>query len=391
MSLAPLLFFALAGSASAASLDASGYLKSLYHYTRTPIARQPYWQSLNRARLTLEARQPLLKEGDGAPTAAAHVDYDHELRTGSLFKTLDYRLTGFREPGSYLDMDQTISTGGSYLYRHRLYRAWASVETEDWTGRFGRQRIAWGSGKIWNPTDVLNPFDPTSIERDERRGVDALYLRRGLGTLGQAEAAWALGDRWSSTDLLARLRGNAGTVDLAVMGGKVAGSTGSWMTGGDFSANLWEGNFHGEWSFTQPEGRTSYWRGMIGYEYTLSATHPVRPLRELWILAEYFHNGLGSTDPARYQLARLLTGREIALAKNYLGLGLQKEVHPLVSVELHQVLNLDDDSHFLNASAAWNAVKNLYLTAGLERFAGSRRSEFGRAANLLYLQAQYWY
>ena len=130
---------------------------------------------------------------------------------------------------------------------------------------------------------------------------------------------------------------------------------------------------------------------MIGYEYTLSTTFPLRALREMWILGEYYHNGLGETDPLRYRPAILLGGREIALAKNYLGLGLQKELHPLVNAELHQVLNLDDDSHFLNAALAWNAVKNLYLTAGIERFAGSKRSEFGRAANLLYLQGQYFF
>ncbi len=49
------------------------------------------------------------------------------------------------------------------------------------------------------------------------------------------------------------------------------------------------------------------------------------------------------------------------------------------------------DSHFLNASAAWNAVRNVYLTAGLQRFAGSRRSEFGRLANIAYLQGQFFF
>jgi len=326
-----------------------------------------------------------------APRAVAHVDYDHELRAGSYFNSLDYRLIGLREPSSYLDMDQTISTGNSYAYRHRLYRAWAAVETEEWTARFGRQRVAWGTGKIWNPTDVLNPFDPLSIERDERRGVDALYVRRGLGALGQGEAAWTLGDSWTSTDLLGRLRGHAGSSDVSLMGGKIAGSTSSWMAGGDFAANLLDGNLHGEWSYTQAVTRTSFWRGMIGYEYTLSSSFPWPWLRDLWILGEYYHNGNGATDPVRYQPARLLTGREIALGQDYLGLSLSRELHPLLSAELHQVLNLRDDSHFLNALLNWNAVKNVYLAVGIERFAGSQRSEFGRAPNLLYLQGQYFF
>ncbi|MBI4346255.1 MAG: hypothetical protein HY553_05340 [Elusimicrobia bacterium] len=371
----------LLAAPAAAGVSAGGYLKNLYDYTRAPLSERPYWSDLSRARVTLEAKRG---------PVVAHADYDHELRVGSFLNTPDYRLTGLREPASYFDMEQTISTGNSYLYRHRLYRAWAAVEGEAWTVRFGRQRIAWGSGKIWNPTDVLNPFEPTSLERDERRGVDAVYARRGLGSLGQAEAAWALADRWAATDLLGRARGHLGSADAAVVGGKVAGSTGSWLAGGDVSADLWEGNAHAEWTYTNPGTRTSYWRVMLGYEYTLSADH-ARPLRELSILAEYYHNGRGETDPARYQPALLSSGREVALARDYLGLGLQQELHPLVNAELHQVLNLNDDSHFLNASVAWNAVKNVYLTAGLQRFAGSRRSELGRAANRVYAQAQYFF
>ena len=380
----------IAAPAWAATLNTSGYVKNLYDYSRSPLTGEPFWLDLTRARLTLEAAQPMTKGADG-PRAVAHVDYDHELRTGSYLDSLDYRLFGLREPSSYLDLDQTISTGNSYLYRHRLYRAWAAVETEEWTARFGRQRVAWGTGKIWNPTDVLNPFDPLTVERDERRGVDALYVRRGLGALGQGEAAWALGDSWPSSDLLGRLRGHAGSSDVSVMGGKLAGSTSSWMAGGDFAANLFDGNLHGEWSYTEAVTRTSFWRAVIGYEYTLSSSFPWRWLRDLWILGEYYHNGNGETDPGRYQPARLLTGREIALGQDYLGLSLSRELHPLLTAEVHQILNLHDDSHFLNALLSWNALKNLYLTAGIERFAGSHRSEFGRAPNLFYLQGQYFF
>ncbi|MFX8565689.1 hypothetical protein ABTL91_18930, partial [Acinetobacter baumannii] len=89
-------------------------------------------------------------------------------------------------------------------------RAWIGVEDEGGALRAGRQRIAWGTGKIWNPTDVVNPYQPTSIERDERRGVDALYAREGLGALGQAELVWAGEDRWVDHQLLARGRADLG-------------------------------------------------------------------------------------------------------------------------------------------------------------------------------------
>src|SRR5207253_1761816 len=104
----------------------------------------------------------------------------------------------------------------------------------------GRQRVAWGTGKFWNPTDVLNPYQPTSVERDERRGVDAAYAKYSLGDLTQAEAAWAPQDRWPEHALLGRLKSNWRGYDVSAMGGKIASSTNSWMAGGDFAGNFFE-------------------------------------------------------------------------------------------------------------------------------------------------------
>src|SRR5581483_1533856 len=206
----------------------SGYLKYLYSYGRSTINQQPFWADITRARLTGESRLALPAQ----TSWVTHVDYDQELRVGSFLRSLDYQTLGLGEPPSYFKMDQVLGHGGSYFYRHRLYRAWTGVDSENWTARFGRQRIAWGTGKFWNPTDVLNPFEPTSIEREERRGVDSDYARRGISVLGQGEAAWALGRDWPSTDLLARAHGHAGPSDWSVMGGKISQSTGSWMAGG---------------------------------------------------------------------------------------------------------------------------------------------------------------
>lgn len=372
----------LASGAEAASLEASGYAKSLLRSARSPLTRSYYWSDLNRARLTLDAK---------AAAVRVHVDYDNEWLAGSYLRSGDYARFGFGDVPAYLDMEQTLSSGTDVYWRHRLYRGWAELSAGDGVLRFGRQRIAWGTGKLWNPTDLLNPYSPTALEREERAGVDAAYWRQGLGRLGQAEAAYTLADRWPQSDLLVRLRGNAFGTDVSVLGGKAAASTASWAAGGDFAADVFGGSLHGEVLYSDLKTRAPFWKGLLGYDYEFGASPPWRPLKDLWLLFEYHGNGQGSADPARYQPAALLSGRQVSLARDYLGLGLRKTLHPLLRLEFYAVANLDDGSKALMPSLDWNALGDLHLSIGWQRFGGGPTSEFGRQPNASYLQAQLFF
>ena len=166
---------------AAAGVSADGSLKTLYHYSRSPLTRRQHWGDLNRARVSLKAATP---EAEGGLSLRAEADYDHELRVGSQLNSLESRTFGLAEPDEFLTMEQTISSDTDASWRHRLYRGWVEAEYAGWKARFGRQRVAWGTGKIWNAVDVLNPYQPTTLERDERLGVDAVSLRTGLGATG---------------------------------------------------------------------------------------------------------------------------------------------------------------------------------------------------------------
>ncbi|MBI5241461.1 MAG: hypothetical protein HY926_13390 [Elusimicrobia bacterium] len=364
------------------SVDASGYLKELWQYSHSGLDGRPFFLNLDRARLTLEAKAAFFK---------AHADYDHEVYAGSYFRTSEYQAFGLAGPRTWLEMEQSISTSATSSWRHRLYRGWLGFENESTALRFGRQRVAWGTGKLWNPTDVLNPYRPAAVEREERAGVDALYLRQGLGELSQAELAYAPQDRWPDSALLARGRSNYRDYDFSAMGGKLAGSTASWIVGGDFAGNLWEGSLHGEWSYTDPETGRPYWRGLIGYEYTFSSEPRWKWLKDSQWLFEYYHNGRGTTNPDRYDRSVLLSGKDTALGKDYAGLTLSKDLHPLLKLEAVFLGNIDDGSALLSPSLQYNPVADLYLTGGWQRFGGGRRTEFGFQPNLSYLQLQYFF
>ena len=365
-----------------AQVDFSGYAKDFSQFSRDPFTGQPY--QLNTARLRLSAN---VDEG----WFESHVDLDNQVGSGSYFQSETYKLYGYTQPHPWLGLQRTISTGQSNAYGIGAYRAWAGWKDDDSVVRFGRQRVAWGTGKLWNPTDVLNPYQPTSVEPDERRGVDALYARTSLGDVGQAEYVWAPNDTWPNHAMLARVHGDAAGWDWSLMGGKTAVSTASVMGGGDFAGTFLDGTLHGEWAYLAPQVRTPYWKADLGYDYTFSHDSYWRVLKDAALVVEYFHAGNGQTSPARYNFAPEITGTEVTVAQNYFGATFTKDLNALLKFQAVVVANADDGSTFAAPSLIWNALENLYLSASLQRFGGGLSTEFGRQPNQSVLMAQYYF
>ncbi len=363
--LASVLVVFLAAPASA-GVKAGGYLKDFWQYSHSALDGRAYNLNTFRARLTLDAEKGPFK---------FHTDLDQQIAAGSFFRTTEFRLFGYAPPKPWLDMEHTVSTGTTNGYGIGAYRAWIGLEDERGVIRAGRQRIAWGSGKLWNPTDVLNPYDPTNVERDERRGVDALYARAGIGSLGQAELVWAPQDSWIDHALLARVRANWEGWDAAAMGGKIAGSTGSYVIGGDFAKELFEGTAHGEAAWFNPENRTPYWKAGLGYDYNFASDTKWAWLKDAAFVFEVYHAGNGRPG----------------VAQNYAGATVSKDLHTLVKLECAAIVNADDKSTLAYPSIAWNAVPDLWLTAAWRRFGGDKLGEFGRQPNQAVLTAQYWF
>jgi hypothetical protein len=366
------LLLALAAPA-AAGVKASGYLKDFWQYSRSALDERPYNLNTFRARLTLDSSWKSLR---------SQVSLDNQVAAGSFFRTREFALFGYAPPKPWLDMEHTVSTGTTNGYGVGAYRAWVGWEDDRALARFGRQRIAWGTGKIWNPLDVLNPYDPTTVELNERRGVDAFYSRLGLGELGQTELVWAPEDRWPEHSLLARGRGHWRGWDGALVFGKVAGSTGSLLSGADFAGDFLNGTLHGELGYFVPEVRTPYWRAGLGWDYTFKD--------DTALVVEWAHFGEGATESRRYDLAALRRGRVQGVARNYAGGSLSRDVHPLLKIELFGLVNAEDSSSLWAPGATWNALDDLYLSVSWRRFGGEKADEHGRLPNATVLTAQ-WY
>jgi len=346
--------------------------------SRTVLDDRPYTHNLTRGSLIVDARKSLF---------VAYVDFREEVRAGNFFHTKDYRAFGLGQSPFWLHLENRVAGGRDWQWNQGVYRGYAGLESDSAAFRFGRQRIAWGTGKLWNPTDVLNPYQPISVEREDRRGVDVAYFRGSLGELSQFEVAYAPQTHERDAQFLDRLRTHVGRADLSVVGGKVAGDVDAWMLGGDFAADLGGGSAHGEFSHTEPMVRKPFDRVLAGYEYRFPGGQKLPWLDDLWLLAEYYHNGGGARETARYDFVAVLSGREVAMGREYAGLGVSKEFTPLWTGEVYAIRNLRDHSVYAGPALKWNALTNLDLLAGAQVLTGTPQSEYGRLHTIYYLQA----
>lgn len=185
----------------------------------------------------------------------------------------------------------------------------------------GKQRIKWGSGRFWNPTDFLNNerLDPLSVTTfDERLGVTLLKAHIPVEALGWNFYAIATLDEASSPqDVGGALRGEflVGLTEIALSG--AVRRNNPYRLGADLSTGLGPFDLHVEGAVFYGDERPFY-RG----DFEFPATFPEEYSREdewipqvsggaevgirysdedtMYLGAEYFYNGAGYDDATLY-------------------------------------------------------------------------------------------
>jgi len=270
-----------------------------------------------------------------------------------------------------VDLDWTLVDEPDFFARHRLHRAVLSVDASPLRLAVGRQRIAWGTGKLWSPTDLFNPLSPLSLERGERRGADAALATLSVGP--QAEIAGVYAPLDGAARGGARAHATVRGWDLSALAGT---RPDDWFIGGDFAGPIGQGLIRGEGiTFFDESGRT-FFQGVIAGEYTFPNT--------LGIVVEYFENGKGKGRTRDYEIARLMRGEIVALGERFLGTIMGYDLTPLWRAEVAALWSLTDHSTYLNPRLTYSVTTNVEVGVAAGITSGSDLSEFGRISNLYY-------
>ncbi len=280
-----------------------------------------------------------------------------------------------------MDLSHTISSDKSYYLYHRLDRLLLAWQPDWGTVRLGRQALTWGTGMLFNPMDLFNPFEPTDFIRDYKIGDDMALVQAPLGDLGNLQALVvprrdpATGDVESDqSSTAAKLHLLTGQAELDIMAARHYGDNVVGVGGiGYVGQAAWRAD--ATWTFLEDGGGYLSLVANMDYSWVWGGKNWYG-----WI--ELYFNGLGRDDPTEaigdpLVADRVERGELFALGRVYADAEIKVELHPLFNAFCTIILNLYDTSGVLQPRGVWDVTQNSQLTMGANLYFGGPGTEYG--------------
>lgn len=377
-------------------------LKSTVDVFRAPYAPWLYPEQTGAAALWRLRIYPELRISD---SVSAELAYEQRLQVESTTaivlpglpraSTAPYRLVG---------LEDELASTQSLLWLQELDRAFVAAQLGPAQLSVGRQAIGWGRGMVFTAVDLFSPFSPLEVDREWRRGVDAVRADVRVTERFSVDAVAALGPSIDDSLLGARARGFAGDVDAELLGGWRAQDT---FAGGSLSAAVGGVELHTEgavfhlptpWPESAVFGRNWIPRTVIGGSY-------VAPVGTgLTLAAEYQYSGFGVAQPEDLLIRladpdfqkRYLRGDFQLLGRHTVGVLTSYELGLEGTTSLMWLQDAGDGSGILAPSMTWNPSDRLsVLLTGYVPYGRKPdvvepvlHSQFGTVPLAVYLQVQ---
>lgn len=279
------------------------------------------------------------------------------------FTPLEYRFDDFRTQ-VYPEQGDPISSFGLF---HNLDRFFFTIYIPFADIYIGRQAIAWGSARVINPTDVISPFAFNELDREERRGVDAIRMRIPLGMMDELDIGFVAGEHFAPDKNAFFLRGKIYLfqTDLSLI---LLNFRKHLLLGFDLARSIGGAGFWLEAACVIPDffkkikapNEKEYFRGSIGLDYNLTS--------KMYGFAEYHFNSTGTNNPEQYlglfDSSAYRDGSVYMMGKHYLNLGSVYQFFSLVSATGMLIFNLSDGSFVFSPIIECNIAENVYFSAG---------------------------
>lgn len=285
-------------------------------------------------------------------------------------------------PATLFDLTDTYH--GQVTASQRIDRLALTYSTPDLVVRVGRQALTWGSGLVFRPMDLFDPFGPTATDTEYKPGVDMVYVQRLFADGSDLQFILAPRPARIGGPVTADASSLALHFDTTWLGHQttlmLARDHGDWVTALGVNGALGGATWNLE--LVPTVLRT----GGVRVSGVANISDAVTLLgRNATVFAEYFHNGFGVAGSGPFDLAslppeltdRLARGQVFDTRRDYLAGGATLEVTPLLNVSPSLIVDLNDGSLIALASATYSLSDNINLVAGVQAPIGSARTEFG--------------
>jgi hypothetical protein len=386
-----LIFSAGISYAQLSSAEVYGYAKYLFGSTKYPFYSERFNDNLIHARLNTRwyPVQSL--------TAAL------ELRFRAYYGESVEKIPGFADQikvhHEFADLNAILwKTDRSlgYLETDRLWLDWVKDKFEV---TLGRQRIAWGTSWVWNPTDLFNPQSPLDFDYEELPGADAIRLQYYTGPVTKIEAAVNPGKTIDRTIAAGLISFNRWDYDFNLIGGI---QYNRWVAGGGWSGDILDAGFRGEFTISQkPEPLPKYSnikRIIPSYEPLSGFKDPVFSFvlsgdytfpNTFYIHTEVLYYNSGKTANAGLYVPEAQELGMLSPARWSVYQEFSYDITPLLRGSLFGIYNSDDQSYVVVPSASYSVITNLDLYVIALMFNGEKMTEYGDYGSTFYLRVKY--
>lgn len=369
-------------SAQLSSYDIGGYAKYLFSSMKLPSAPERYTDHLFHVRLNtrwypvnnLKAVMEMRLRGYYGESIENIPNFIDQIKGGYDFLNLDAVLWNQNKTLGYGEID-------------RLYLDWnySSLQLS-----LGRQRIAWGTNWVWNPTDIFNPLSILDFDYEERPAVDALRIQYYLGPVSKVEFAFKPAKDKKDFIAAGLLSLNFHDYDVNFIGGI---KNEKWLTGLSWAGDVYGAGFRGEFLLNQAKkssitqlnlafgSENPYYSFALSGDYTLP--------NSFYIHTEILHNSIGVPN-LTFEYSQqaigfgLLTPARWSVYQEF-----AYDFSPLVRGTIFGLFNPDDKSFAVVPSVSYSVMANLDLLLLAMFFNGDALTEYGDYGSTIFLRLKY--
>jgi len=275
-------------------------------------------------------------------------------------------------PGPYRirQLGGAVSRSGDFFDYNELDRASYAYQTSRINLTIGRQAVGWGRGTVFSAVDIFAPFTPLEINREWRRGIDAVRADIKITDTTSVDMVTAWGPSWDQSALGIRLRGYVGPVDAELMFAKRATD---YLYGVTSSAAIGDFEAHGEFAIFHTPGDVPS-PGLFGNhnlvpKAVLGISNNFNLGTGLKVLLEYHYSGFGANNPRSLPslLAtpaysnRIQRGDTQILGRQALAVQTSYTFNERWSGTFEILQSLTDVSGVLVPSLSWDFTENMSL------------------------------
>jgi len=244
-----------------------------------------------------------------------------------------------------------------YIMENEIFldNVYLSYYSKYFNVRVGKQQLPWGTGYVWNPTNVFhkkNLLDPTY----EQTGVNAIKVEVPFRGEGMLTGVFSVNDKFDNSTYAFKAKKYLGGFDLSLSYVYYEYSMTDFYSfteleenrqqvGGDFSGSIGGLGIYGEAVYRMKTGKSgadNYWNSVFGVNYFFE--------NGLYLMGEYYYNEKGKADYTDYNINDWMLyagpfGEN--LGKHYTFLGSRIPIGNFFNFSTFLLYNISDNSGIL--------------------------------------------